>query len=89
MSLALTFWLRMDRFADIREDFEWLVVAYAAPGSGILCIELLNPTFSGMHPRDAQIIRSSIIQQLSLLMGYLHWIGPEHPIMRFVPGVEL
>jgi hypothetical protein len=54
-------------------------MAYAAPGSGILCQELLHPTFSGVHHKDAQLSRSNIVQQLSLFVGFLDWFSEEAP----------
>ena len=39
-------------------------------------MELLNPSFTGAHPRNTKVTRSSIIQNLSLLIGFLDWIGP-------------
>jgi hypothetical protein len=55
------------------------VMSYGAPCGGILCQELLHPTFSGFHPKDPSLSRSSIVQQLSLLVGFLDWIGPSNP----------
>ncbi|KAF5019460.1 hypothetical protein F66182_8542 [Fusarium sp. NRRL 66182] len=46
VTLTLLFWTHQDRFAGVRKDFEWLLMAFAAPGGGILCLELLRPTFS-------------------------------------------
>jgi hypothetical protein len=54
-------------------------VAYGAPGGGILCQELLRPTFLGIHPLNPTLSRSSIVQQLSLLVGFLNWVGPSSP----------
>lgn len=54
-------------------------MAHAAPAGGILCLELLNPTFTGKHPKDPRITRSSIIQNLSLLVGFLDWVRPSAP----------
>ncbi|KAJ6440160.1 N-terminal binuclear Zn cluster-containing/DNA binding domain-containing protein [Purpureocillium lavendulum] len=76
VSLTLLFWTNKDRFALARPDFAWLVMAYATPAGGILCMELLNPSFTGAHPRNTKVTRSSIIQNLSLLIGFLDWIGP-------------
>lgn len=42
-------------------------------------MELLNPTFKGNHPKNPAITRSNIIQQLSLLIGFLEWIDPSGP----------
>lgn len=93
VTLTLTFWLHKDRFIGVRADFEWLVssyfillpcsrssltnkgkvMAYAAPGGGILCLELLKPT------NNPNVRRSAIIQQLSLLVGFLAWVSPGAP----------
>lgn len=54
-------------------------MAFAAPGGGILCSELLRPTFHGTHPKNPKLSRSTIVQQLSLLVGFLDWVGPSAP----------
>jgi hypothetical protein len=54
-------------------------MAYAAPGGGILCMELLKPTFTGPHPQNPSLSRSSIVQRLSLLVGFLGWVSPDAP----------
>ncbi|KAF5608581.1 uncharacterized protein FSUBG_4509 [Fusarium subglutinans] len=77
--LTLMFWMHKDRFRDIRRDMEWLLMAFAVPGGGILCLELLSPTFQGKHPKDSRLSRSSIVQQLSLLVGFLDWVQPSAP----------
>ncbi|KAH6604513.1 hypothetical protein Trco_006220 [Trichoderma cornu-damae] len=79
LTLTLTLWTHKDRFAAMRRSFEWLLMAHAAPAGGILCLELLNPTLTGKHPGDPQITRSSIIQSLSLLIGFLDWVRPSAP----------
>lgn len=54
-------------------------MAYAAPGGGILCLELLRPTFYGSHPNFPNLSRSAIIQKLSLLVGFFDWVRPPAP----------
>lgn len=54
-------------------------MAHGAPGGGILCQELLYPTFAGTHPKNPNLTRSSIVQQLSLLVGFLDWIHESAP----------
>lgn len=49
-------------------------MAYAAPAGGILCNELLGPPQK--HNHVSGMSRSSIIQQLSLLSGFLDWVSP-------------
>ncbi|KAL6907260.1 N-terminal binuclear Zn cluster-containing/DNA binding domain-containing protein [Trichoderma evansii] len=79
VELTLLFWTHKDCFASFRNDFEWLVMAFATPSGGILCMELLNSSFKGSHPENPSITRSNIIQQLSLLIGFLEWIDPSRP----------
>lgn len=77
VSLIVCLWMHKDRFASERTQFDWLVLNFGASGGGILCMELLRPSFfGGAHPRNPAITRSSIIQQLSLLVGFLEWVSP-------------
>ncbi|KAJ0367560.1 hypothetical protein COL154_003214 [Colletotrichum chrysophilum] len=78
VSTAVMFWTNMDRFTPLHWDFMWLVMAYAAPGGGVLCLELLRPTPTG-DPQNPKPSRSNIIQQLSLLVGFLSWVKPSAP----------
>ncbi|KAH7024511.1 uncharacterized protein B0I36DRAFT_376479 [Microdochium trichocladiopsis] len=81
LSLILVVWNDRDRFSDhaMRRNFEWFVMEYGAPAGGVLCLELLRPTFTGTHFKDAKISRSSIIQSLTLLVNFLDWIKPSAP----------
>ncbi|KAK2023339.1 hypothetical protein LX32DRAFT_628162 [Colletotrichum zoysiae] len=85
-STTLLFWTNMDGLRILCEDFKWLVMAYAAPGGGILCLELLQPTVTANDDAAAvavtdskgnAITRSSIVQALSLLVGFLKWVSPQ------------
>ncbi|KAK1594575.1 uncharacterized protein LY79DRAFT_549100 [Colletotrichum navitas] len=83
-SVTLLFWTNVDGLRILCEDFKWLVMAYAAPGGGILCLELLKPTVTA-NDADAAvtdskgnvITRSSIVQALSLLVAFLKWVSPQ------------
>ncbi|OAA54665.1 C6 transcription factor [Cordyceps fumosorosea ARSEF 2679] len=81
VSLTLHFWMNQDRFSmqTMRRNFEWIVLSYGAPGAGVLCQELLYPTFRGNHPLDVKVTRSSIIQQLSVLIGFFDWVRDAAP----------
>lgn len=79
VTLTLPTWTDMDRLSEMSSDCEWFVMAYAVPGGGILCLELLKPTLHIRPHRDPRITRSSIIQKLSLLVGYLTWVSPSGP----------
>ncbi|KAI0835947.1 hypothetical protein F5Y06DRAFT_299047 [Hypoxylon sp. FL0890] len=71
--------LTLPWLAAFRNDCEWLVMAYAVPAGGILCLELLRPTLHIRPHSDPRITRSNIIQKLSLLVAYLNWVSPWGP----------
>ncbi|OTA55892.1 hypothetical protein K449DRAFT_387928 [Hypoxylon sp. EC38] len=79
VTLTLPYYLNLDRLAAFRNDCEWLVMAYAVPAGGILCLELLRPTLHIRPHSDPRITRSNIIQKLSLLVAYLNWVSPWGP----------
>lgn len=79
VTLTMVFWTRQNRLQGMHADFQWLVMSYAAPAAGILCMELLKPP-SVIRAGDTTSTarrRSVILQQLGLLLGFLEWIGPE------------
>ncbi|KAI0862263.1 hypothetical protein F4860DRAFT_122103 [Xylaria cubensis] len=75
ITYTLLFWTHQDTLLPLRGDCEWLIMSYGVPAGGILCQELLKPT---LH-NDPRITRSSLIQKLSLLVGFLDWIKPTAP----------
>lgn len=79
--LTLKLWTNKDRFPhpEMFRNFDWLLMAYGAPGGGILCQELLYPKFVAAHPNHSRLTRSSLVQQLSLLVGFLDWVRPDAP----------
>ncbi|KAI0162208.1 hypothetical protein GGR57DRAFT_314712 [Xylariaceae sp. FL1272] len=77
VTCTLYFWTHLDRLLAVRRDCEWLVMSYAAPPGGILCMELLKPRLD--IAEKTGISRSKIVQKLSLLVGYLDWVNPTGP----------
>ncbi|KAK9770088.1 putative Zn(2)-C6 fungal-type domain-containing protein [Seiridium cardinale] len=77
--LTVRLWTQSDHYSEARKGFEWIAMGYGAAAGGVLCMELLNPTIQEIHPRPSQPTRSSIIQNLSLLIGFLDWIKPSAP----------
>lgn len=60
--------------------FDWLVVSYACPAAGVLCSELLQPDTLLLGPGGISCLRrSDVVQQLSLLCGFLSSIGSGAP----------
>ncbi|KAI1660453.1 hypothetical protein F4813DRAFT_350017 [Daldinia decipiens] len=76
---TLPYYLHLDRLPSFRNGCEWLVMAYAVPAGGILCLELLKPTLHLRPHSDSRITRSNIIQKLSLLVAFLNWVSPSAP----------
>ncbi|KAI0419855.1 hypothetical protein F5X98DRAFT_362267 [Xylaria grammica] len=75
ITYTLPFWTHQDTLFPLRGDCEWLILAFGVPAGGILCQELLKPT----PHNDLRITRSSLIQKLSLLVGFLDWVKPTAP----------
>lgn len=92
LSTTLVFWTHKDRTVGFHHDVEWLVMGFASPAAGILCLYLLQPfegdAYGSLPIRN--ISRSEVIQKLSLLTGCLSWIRPLTPkknVPTFVRGV--
>ncbi|TLD17301.1 uncharacterized protein PgNI_00180 [Pyricularia grisea] len=87
VSITSALWTHRDRICGLHRDFEWILISYAAPASGVLCMELLQPL--RQHASDKHSIsRSNIIQQLSLLVGFLDWIDMSAPNARLCCAVK-
>ncbi len=96
VSLTLIFWTHKNRFPSMSRHLDWLVMSYAAPAGGVLCLELMEPTpmdpmmAGDARPTDERLSRSSLIQNLSLLVGFLGWVAPRAPngdMCRSVKGI--
>ena len=75
VSLTVVLWTHRDRFITIQNSFEWFVLQFASPASGVLCMELLRPQATPAAPLS--IPRSDIIQKLGLLVAFLDWTAPK------------
>lgn len=75
LELTVYMWVERDRFLERQYDYDWMIMCYGIPSSGVLCVELLKQI---KHPRsnDLRIPRSEVIQNLSLLIGFLDWVRP-------------
>ncbi|KAF5622012.1 hypothetical protein F25303_12195 [Fusarium sp. NRRL 25303] len=74
--LTLNFWAQKHIWAALQGKCRWIIMGYATLAGAVLCMELIEPTPVIMPAYDGIIAgetysRSSIIQQLSLLLGYL------------------
>ncbi|KAH8664248.1 hypothetical protein BX600DRAFT_296113 [Xylariales sp. PMI_506] len=89
VSLVLNLWTHMDKFRKEHKDFEWVLVGYGAPGGGILCKWLLESRSSMLGPNQPHITRSAVTQKLSLLVGFLDWVGPRAPNAELCQEIKL
>lgn len=88
ISLTLSFWTQQNRLEGLQGDYEWLVMLHAAPAGGILCMELLKQP--GTEPvTPTRVTKQVIIRQLSLLVGFLEWIGPEAPGAHLCNSIKI
>ncbi|KAH7151033.1 hypothetical protein DER46DRAFT_628921 [Fusarium sp. MPI-SDFR-AT-0072] len=74
--LTLNFWAQKHIWAALQGKCRWIIMGYATLAGAVLCMELIEPVPVTISPQDSLIAgetysRSSIIQQLSLLLGYL------------------
>ncbi|KAK6083971.1 hypothetical protein SCUP515_01667 [Seiridium cupressi] len=69
--LTVRLWTQSDHYSEARKGFEWIAMGYGAAAGGVL--------IQNIHPQPSQPTRSSIIQNLSLLIGFLDWIKPSAP----------
>lgn len=51
-------------------------MCYGIPASSVICVELLKQTKEPENS-DPRIPRSEVIQNLSMLVGFLEWIRPQ------------
>ncbi|KAF2760603.1 hypothetical protein EJ05DRAFT_290516 [Pseudovirgaria hyperparasitica] len=61
----------------LSRDFPWLLLSFGLPVAGVLTTELRNCTISNT-PLDKSIPRSTLIRNLSVLIGCLEWLPEPH-----------
>lgn len=74
LTVVLNFWTHGTHGpSTLQVNYDWLIVAYACPSAGVLCGELLRRD----DLASLGLRRSDVVHQLSLLSGFLTWIGPQ------------
>ncbi|KAF7561652.1 hypothetical protein G7046_g2494 [Stylonectria norvegica] len=93
--LTLHLWTQKRIWAEAQEECQWLMMAFAAPAGAVLCMELIhqNPISLAADEHGNIVVgeaysRSSIIQQLSLLVSYLNSSGSLQHITCIVSKVR-
>ncbi|QSZ33591.1 hypothetical protein DSL72_005159 [Monilinia vaccinii-corymbosi] len=75
LKLTVLFWVQRDRFVEHYHDYDWMLMCWGVPSSGVLCVEILKQMKSP-HDYSLKLPKSEIVQNLSLLVGFLEWIRP-------------
>jgi hypothetical protein len=77
LELTVLIWVQRDRFSEHHHDYDWMLMCWGVPSSGVLCVELLKQMKQPAGTPHFPILpRSEIVQNLSLLIGFLEWIRP-------------
>lgn len=70
-------WVQRDRFVEKHCDYDWMLMCWGVPSSGVLCVELLKQIRQPAGTEyELKLPRSEIVQNLSLLIGFLEWVRP-------------
>ena len=78
LELTVLLWVQRDRFVESHHDYDWMLMCWGIPSSGVLCVELLKQ-IKGVKKggaKELRLPRSEIVQNLSLLIGFLEWVKP-------------
>lgn len=75
LELTVLLWVQRDRFQEFHHDYDWMLMCWGIPSSGVLCVELVKE-IKDTEEKRLRLPRSEIVQNLSLLIGFLDWIKP-------------
>jgi hypothetical protein len=81
ISLALILWTHQKRVDYPESCLDWLVMSYAAPAGGVLCVQLLKCDTTAAR-------KAVIIEKLSMLVSFLDWVEPTAPNYSIGKGVQ-
>ncbi|KAL3424538.1 cytochrome P450 [Phlyctema vagabunda] len=75
LELTVVLWTQRDQFRDQHYDYDFMIMFYGIPSSGVICVELMR---QAKQPRSTHLHlpRSEVIPNLSLLVGFLDWVRP-------------
>ncbi|KAF4635317.1 hypothetical protein G7Y89_g2788 [Cudoniella acicularis] len=77
VDLIVSMWVHRDRSVNRHYDYDYIIMCYGMPSTGILCTELLKQI---QHPDQvdptSKLSCSEVVQNLSLMIGFLEWVRP-------------
>lgn len=77
IALSLVPWKNQKRLQKTVCQVQWIILCYGGPAAGVVCLELLRPSLASKGPNGVK--RSSMIKQLSMLVGALDWVSSGPP----------
>ncbi|KAF7942510.1 hypothetical protein EAE99_000560 [Botrytis elliptica] len=76
LALTVSMWTSKDRFLTYYSDYDWVIMCYGIPSAGVICVELIKEMENPAAQPTYYLPRSEVIQNLSLLVGFLDWVRP-------------
>ncbi|CAG8975664.1 hypothetical protein HYALB_00012322 [Hymenoscyphus albidus] len=77
VEIIVFFWRERDRVLDKQYNYDFMIMSYGMPSTGILCAGLLKQTqYPSQVPPSMKLPTSEVVQNLSLMMGFLEWVRP-------------
>ncbi|KAB8298710.1 hypothetical protein EYC80_000885 [Monilinia laxa] len=76
LALTVSMWTSKDRFLEYYSDYDWVIMCYGIPSAGVICTELIKEMENLTVQPVYYLPRSEVIQNLSLLVGFLDWARP-------------
>ncbi|TVY18621.1 hypothetical protein LARI1_G006012 [Lachnellula arida] len=75
--LTVFVWLQRDRSAGRHYDYDYIIMCYGMPSTGILCASLLKQTQQPHSiPATERLPTAEVVQILSLMISFLEWVKP-------------
>ncbi len=63
LELTVLLWVQRDRFVEHHHDYDWMLMCWGVPSSGVLCVELLKQT-KNPQGNTLRVPRSEVVQNL-------------------------
>ncbi|ESZ95424.1 hypothetical protein SBOR_4165 [Sclerotinia borealis F-4128] len=76
LALTVSMWTSRDRFLTYYSEYDWIIMCYGIPSAGVICVELIKEMGNPAIEPAYYLPRSEVIQNLSLLVGFLDWVRP-------------
>ncbi|TVY46684.1 hypothetical protein LOCC1_G004116 [Lachnellula occidentalis] len=77
VDLTIFIWLQRDRSVGQHCNYDYIIMCYGMPSTGILCASLLKQTQQPHSiPAAERLPTAEVVQILSLMISFLEWVKP-------------